>query len=457
MNEETIAALSTPPGRGGIAVIRVSGPRAGPLLHELIEGAPDPLQPNLCFHGYLRADGAGGRLDECLALFFRAPHSFTGEDVAEISLHANPFIVEEALDLLARRGARPALAGEFSFRAWRNGKIDLLQAEAIHELVFANSRAYARLAFSGLEGALSQEVARLRQRLLELAIAVETAIEFQEDQALGEIPLGEGIAEMCEAVEAVLRSARFGERLNRGLQVVIAGKVNAGKSSLFNALLLQERAITSAAPGTTRDYLSETLILDGFPFVLNDVAGLATAQEGGGDAVEQEAITRSWQKIEASDAVVFLFDASETPSPDDLRLFQRAVGSRPHLVVANKADIASEAAVALIRASFGSRVPLISATQGRNLETVREFLKSLRADLGGLESSLAVNRRQQQLFERLREKLQGLRKMFATPRLFVELAGEEVRQALGVIGELTGEVGVDDVLQGIFANFCIGK
>jgi tRNA modification GTPase len=451
MDEETIVALATPPGQAGIAVVRISGSRSQSIVQGIIRPLPAAWPARYSVHGYIH-DGPR-RLDECLAVLFRAPRSYSGEDMAEISLHSNLFVVEEVLALVCRHGARPALPGEFTYRAFRNGKLDLLQAEAVNDLIRANSRAGSLMEFGNLEGRLSREVGAVRAALLHEAATVESAIEFAEDQHIA-ISADSALAAAAASLDRILAASRFSEVLARGLRVVIAGRVNVGKSSLFNALLLQERSIVSALPGTTRDFIEETLHLDGFTFRVADVAGIRPAA---GDDIENQGMQRSLDKIAAADAVLFMVDASQ-PLQECDREIQRRLEGKKRLLLANKSDLADTAVVSSIRAAFPQdTVHLVSAKNGDNLGAVSAFLKGLLRDLPDAAAVVAVNLRQKGLLQRLREAIGRIRDLQAQAPAAGELVAEEIRQALRVIGELTGQVGAEDILRGVFARFCIGK
>ncbi len=453
MDEETIVAPATAPGRAGIAVIRLSGGRSEEILRGLMAPLPGRVVPRRSYRCFLHV--AGRPVDECLAVLFRAPRSYSGEDMAEISLHGNPFLVEAALAQACRLGARAALPGEFTYRALRNGKLDLPRAEAVNDLVNAGSRAAALLQFGNLEGRLSQAAATLRDALLGEAAAVEAAIEFAEDQHLEGAACGSGLEAAAAALEAILAGSRFGQVLQRGLRVAIAGRVNVGKSSLFNALLLEERAIVSHLPGTTRDTLAETLLLDGAAFRISDAAGLRAEA---GDGVENEGMRRSLDLVAGADAVLLVVDASRPLGEED-REIHRLLAGKKRLLLANKCDLTGdEAAAAAVRAAFpGEPVQAISAKTGAHLEAVTAFLKGLAVDLPEAGDILTLNLRQKGLLEGLRGRLAEARRLRdATPPAW-ELVAEEIRGGLALLGELTGASGVDDVLHGVFASFCIGK
>ena len=452
MDDETIAALSTPVGQGAIAVVRVSGPETAGLLKKIISPFPKKFRSHSVFHGFV-SDGQS-RLDECLTVFFHAPRSYTGEDLAEISIHSNPFIIEEVLRLVWRSGARPALPGEFTYRAFRNGKLDLLQAEAVNDLIKANSRYHAQMEFSNLEGGLSALVKKIRDQLIRLGVKIETVIEFQEDQSLEEVRWEKEIAGAKSKLEKILQKNSFNELLNRGLRIAIAGKVNAGKSTLFNALLLQDRSIVSHLPGTTRDYITERIFINGFPLQLSDMAGI---QSRPGDEIEHQGIARSMAIIADSDAVILVLDASCKLEPVDFEIYQK-IKNKKRLIVANKMDMAGKKQfVQFIRAFPDETMCPLSAKRQTGLDAVTDFFKAMLRDLQSLSAELAVNSRQKILLEKILASLRTVEAMMDRKAAAIELMAEEVRNAIRLIGELTGQVGNAEILKGIFANFCIGK
>jgi tRNA modification GTPase len=452
MDEETIVALATPPGRAGIAVIRLSGSQSETILAQIFQPWPGKIQARRSTHGYIHE--AGRRIDEGLVVFFKAPRSYDGEDMAEISLHSNLFIVEAVLALICKNGARPALPGEFTYRAFRNGKLDLLQAEAVNDLIRANSLNYSLMEFNNLEGQLSKTVAGVRAALLQAAVDIETRIEFAEDQQIETTGAGPALTAAYASLETILASSRFSEILNKGLQVVIAGRVNVGKSSLFNALLMKERSIVSELPGTTRDYIEEMLFLEGFPFHITDVAGIRAMAS---DDIETQGMRRSQERIAQADAVMFMVDASLPLEESDCEIY-RLLESKKRILLANKSDLAQPEVVESIRSAFpGEAVHLLSAKNGENLEAAVDFLKNLLRQLPDASGVTALNLRQRILLEKLHEKIGLIVKQQAQAHSPTELVAEEIRQGLATIGELTGAIGADDILRGVFAKFCIGK
>lgn len=452
MDEDAIVALATPPGRAGIAVIRISGSQSERIARTIFRPLPAKLRARHSYHGFLH-DGSR-RVDEGLAVIFKAPRSYSGEDMVEISLHSNPFVVEAVVGLICASGARPALPGEFTYRAFRNGKLDLLQAEAVNDLIRANSRAGALMQFNNLEGRLSRTVASLRSALLQAAIQVETRIEFAEDQHLPETAAAGDLAAAAAALERILAQSRFSEVLNQGLHLVIAGRVNAGKSSLFNALLLRERSIISPLPGTTRDTIREQLVVDGFPIHITDMAGIRAA---GGDDIENQGVQRSLAEIARADAVIFMVDASLALGEVDRRIYGLLAGKK-RLLLANKSDRARPGIVKEIRAAFpGETVHLVSAKNGENLEAVTGFMKELLRQMPEAAGQTVVNLRQKALLEELLQNIRRILQMQEKGLEAAEVVAEEIRRGLGLIGELTGAIAAADILRGVFASFCIGK
>lgn len=462
MDDDTIAALSTPMGRGGIAVIRISGARTSFILKQIIDNLPEPVASRRVYHAFVISKGK--KIDECTVVFFRSPRSYTGEDLAEISIHSNPFVIEEALDLIMAQGARKALAGEFTYRAFKNGKIDLIQAEGVNELINANSRFFAHLQMDSIQGKLSALIGKLKTNLIEMGIRIETAIEFEEDQFLNrEDILGgaELIHETRDILNHILSHSMFNDVLNKGIQVVIAGKVNVGKSSLFNCLLMEDRAIVSEKPGTTRDFIKEKIFLEGFPFDIVDIAGINLA---GRDEIECQGIRRGYDKIESSDAVIFVVDASAGIDGDDLKIFKH-VKTKRMIIVANKIDALKRSALSAIQAGFnGERILKVSAKENTGINEIFSFFKDLLKSIKPKEWHFSFNHRQKTLFHDLDGVIEKIGEMLETGRpgrghalRNAEIIAEEIRNALRIIGQLTGEVSNRDILDGIFSKFCVGK
>lgn len=454
-DKDTIAALATPWGRGGIAVIRISGEETQPILKKIIEKCPTPLTPGKTCHSFV-TDGKK-RIDECVMVFFKAPHSYTSEDTAEISVHSNPFLVEEVLDLIDKVGkkeTRGALPGEFTYRAFKNGKMDLLQAESVNELINANSRYFAHMKFGTLEGKLSRLMEELKEELINLGVRIETKIEFEEDQFFDEISIADQLNPPLKRLETLLSNSRFNELLNKGLNVVIVGKVNVGKSSLFNTLLMEDRSIISHIPGTTRDFIREKIYIDGFPIEITDAAGINRETR---DDIEAQGIQRSLEKVKHCDAVIFILDASSPLDRGDKEIYD-LIKQKNKLVVVNKLDIKDQTVIDAITAYFkNEEIVHISVKKHTNIETITGFFKGIINDIKGKETDFTVNQRQKLALEELQAILTRVKEMTATHSNHVEIIAEEIRQAVEIIGQLMGEVTPDDILNKIFSEFCVGK
>jgi tRNA modification GTPase len=402
----------------------------------------------------------GQRIDQCLIIFFSAPRSYTGEDLVEISLHSNPCLVEEIVEMAVEQGARPALAGEFTYRAYLHDKLDLIQAEAVNDLIHANSRYFARTSFSNLEGGLTRLADDLKADLKEFAILLETQIEFSEEnhlpyQSLQD--LRQKVSDTIRIVDKMLQNARYHDQLTDGLKVVIMGRSNVGKSTLFNALLDRDRAITSPYPHTTRDFIEDRLYIQGFPVILTDIAGI----EGGQlDTVDSEGIQRSYQKIRQAGAIIFMVDASRDFSKADRELYSLS-GQKKTLICINKMDKALSETVRTVEEFFQDRETVrISLLQNPALAPILDFLRSLVTESRSHLADYTVNQRQRDLLQKTRKNLETidtlLNKHFDRPGS-LEIIAEENRLALEHLGKMLGEIEPEDILRDIFSRFCIGK
>ncbi len=452
LDSDTIAALSTPPGISGLAVVRVSGPRALELARACAPELPQFPRPRRATRVGLVIEGQP--LDQAVVTVFPAPNSYTGEDLVEISLHGSPVLVDRLLAALFSAGARRAEAGEFTLRAFRNRRVDLIQAEAVNALIHARTLDGARLALSSLDGALSRRMVRLRGHLIELGAALESEIEFAEEQHIGSIPVLDEVKRARDEIGVILEHAPFNEILAHGLNVVIAGRVNAGKSTLFNRLLGQERALVSSRPGTTRDFLTETIYMDGFPVNLTDVAGWESESL---DELESRGIRRGVERLQSADAVLFLVDASRPMSAADSEM-NRMTSGHCRLVVATKMDRADDDVVKRIRELHGADDYCeVCALNDPDLPMVRQFLRRRVRGLARRENDFSVSARQRELLRDLEERLNRICAGLEQGNPGVELLAEELRRALDCIGRLTGEITAGDVIEAVFSRFCIGK
>jgi len=454
MDRDTVAALSTPPGRGGIAVIRVSGAETKRILSRIIEKYPKKPIHAKASHSYI-IEGEK-RIEECLWTLFKSPMSYTGEDLAEISIHSNPFLIERVLELIIKNGARQAMPGEFTYRAFKNGKMDLIQAESVNELINANSGYYAEMKFGNLDGIFSEFLYDIKENLVQTGIKIETMLEFQEDQNLGYIEFSENLKTASEYLEKIISNHRMNELFDKGRKIVIVGKVNVGKSSLFNRLLMEDRSITSSEPGTTRDFIREKIYPDGIPLELIDVAGLNSSSS---NEIEKDGIERGKDIIDESDMVVFILDAETGIDENDIELY-KLIKKKKHIIVLNKTDLPEAKSVKEISMFFNSEeiIP-VSVLKNKNIETVFTLIKDRFKITNAGDITVTVNLRQKDLLSKLNIVLQTIRKNVDMNKTDVnpEIVAEEIREALLIIGKLLGKVTDDDILNGIFSGFCIGK
>ncbi|HUH61349.1 MAG TPA: tRNA uridine-5-carboxymethylaminomethyl(34) synthesis GTPase MnmE [Terracidiphilus sp.] len=458
---DTIVAISTPPGRGGIGIVRLSGPVAVRIAEQLV-GLRQPLE-----HGRSRlADvldpepdegGERTRIDEAVVTFFAAPNSYTAEDVVEIAAHGSPVVLEMLLRRALTLGARLAEPGEFTERAFFSGRIDLTQAEAVRDLIEAQTLTQVRQAASQLGGALSHRVQPVKQDLVELIALLEAGIDFAEDDV--DVAPAEEIARRIDALMSPLAAleASFarGRLVHDGLTLAIVGRPNAGKSSLFNRLVERDRAIVTATPGTTRDTISERISLDGIPLELVDTAGLREA----GEEVEQLGIARSREALADAALVLIVLDATQPLNEDELRLLE-AVDGRPALIARNKCDLvarSSEGAPTAV-ADAGAAIPILdtSALTGEGIPALRERIVALSTGGAASEPGMLTNLRQHQAVAGALAALADAAKANAgaIPHEMILL---DLYRALSALDSLTGQTTTDDVLNLIFSTFCIGK
>jgi len=445
---ETIAAIATPAGRGGIGVIRISGPRVASIAQQIIGELPEPRRAAI----RIFRDAAGEMLDGGLALYFPAPASFTGEDVLELHGHGGPVILDLLLARILALGARLAQPGEFSRRAFLNDKLDLTQAEAIADLIDSSSEQAARAALRSLQGAFSAAVHALTQAVTETRMYVEAAIDFPEEEVdfLADTELRarlDGTLELCAQITA---TARQGALLREGMTVVIAGQPNAGKSSLLNRLAGYDAAIVTDIPGTTRDVLRERIHIDGMPLHIADTAGL---RDDAG-VVEAEGIRRARIEMERADRILYVIDATRQL---DTEAIERETQSLPPSVavtwIFNKIDLAG--AQSEVRDTQPPRVYL-SATTADGIDLLREHLKACMGYQAADVGTFSARRRHLDALARTQSHLQEAARQLVERRAG-ELMAEELRRAQQCLAEITGEFTSDDLLGRIFSSFCIGK
>ncbi|MFP1753292.1 tRNA uridine-5-carboxymethylaminomethyl(34) synthesis GTPase MnmE [Lonsdalea quercina] len=450
---DTIVAQATPPGRGGVGILRISGSAASAVAQAVLGKLPRPRYAD--YLPFMDADGSV--LDQGIALWFPNPNSFTGEDVLELQGHGGPVI----LDLLLKRiltlpGVRIARPGEFSERAFLNDKLDLAQAEAIADLIDASSEQAARSAVNSLQGVFSSRIHQLVDALTHLRIYVEAAIDFPDEEIdfLSDGKIEAQLNAVIADLNGVRAEARQGSLLREGMKVVIAGRPNAGKSSLLNALAGREAAIVTDIAGTTRDVLREHIHIDGMPLHIIDTAGLRDAN----DEVERIGIERAWQEIEQADRVLFMVDGTTTEASEPAALWPefmaRLPKTLPITVVRNKADITGET-LGIEDVSTHSLIKL-SARTGEGVDLLRNHLKESMGFTSSTESGFLARRRHLQALESAAEHLAQGREQLVSAYAG-ELLAEELRLSQQALSEITGEFTSDDLLGRIFSSFCIGK
>ena len=440
-----IAAIATAPGRGGIGVVRVSGAGLLSFAGALTGKKPTPRHATLA--SFLGSDGVV--IDEGILLYFPAPHSFTGEDVLELQGHGGPVVLQMLLARCLELGARVAEPGEFSQRAFLNDKLDLVQAEAVADLIEAGTAAAARSALRSLSGEFSREVHGLVARLTELRMLVEATLDFPEEEidVLRDTDAAQRLAGICGDLSALLARARAGSLLRSGLHVVLAGMPNVGKSSLLNRLAGEERAIVTEVAGTTRDAVRETIQVEGIPLHIIDTAGLRDTD----DVVEKIGIERAWREIERADVVLQLLDARAGETPADHAIAVRLPSGIEHIVLENKTDLAGLAAERYTR---DGHVHLrLSAKSGEGMSLLHDELLRVAGWSGHGEDVVLARERHLEALTVAAEK-----SALAARRLDqIELCAEELRLAQEALSSITGEFTADDLLGEIFSRFCIGK
>jgi tRNA modification GTPase len=447
-SNDTIAAIASAPGRGAVGVIRISGPDVPHIAQEILKFLPTPRLAHVADF----RSRSGEPLDRGLALYFPAPASYTGEHVLELQGHGGALILDLLLKRLLELGCRMARPGEFSERAFLNGKIDIAQAEAIADLIDAGTTAAARAAVRSMQGEFSAHINALQAQITELRSSVEAAIDFP-DEELEFLPgsvLGRSMANILTAFESITAAARQGALLREGLNVVIAGKPNAGKSSLLNKLVGDEVAIVTEQPGTTRDVLRQHVHLDGLPLNLIDTAGLRAAA----DVAEAEGVRRALNELDRADRVLYILDAAADEPPDWRAELAELPPGVPVTLIFNKIDLSGAAP----RADESRDPPqvFLSAKTGEGVPLLREHLKSRAGYLSDDSGALSARRRHLDALRRAQSCVMQAAETLRTTRAF-ELFAEDLRRAQLALGEITGEFTSDDLLGEIFSSFCIGK
>lgn len=450
---DTIAAIATATGRGGVGIVRVSGPKAAVVAEQLLKIKLQPRHAHYCDF----QTRTGEVIDQGIALFFPGPNSFTGEDVLELQGHGGPVILDLLLREITQLGIRLARPGEFSERAFLNDKLDLAQAEAIADLIDATTEQAARNALHSLQGAFSKRIHELVEALIHLRIYVEASIDFPEEEIdfLSDGKVARDLDGIISKLDKVFKEARQGALVRDGMRVVIAGRPNAGKSSLLNALSGREAAIVTSIEGTTRDVLREHIHIDGMPLHIIDTAGLRDSP----DEVEQIGIQRAWQEIQQADRVLLLVDSRQTKLTSPHEIWPEFVNQLQDpgkiTLVRNKIDLSEETA-GLFTATSGDTYIGISAATGAGIDDLKSHLKAIMGFSDNGESGFTARRRHLDALSRAQSFLNS-GKAQLQGYAAGELLAEDLRHAQNALGEITGEFTPDDLLGRIFSSFCIGK
>ena len=455
MFEETIIAVSTPLGHGGLGVVRLSGTRSLEIALQIFR--PRRLRrripPRQSVLGQLFDPKTGEPFETAMLIYYPGPHSYTTEDVIEISTHGSPVILEETVRLGTACGARSAHPGEFTLRAFLGGRIDILQAEAVNDLIRAASLNQAKISFSQMEGRLSKRLQKLRRNFIHILAQIEASIEFPDDSlSLSTKSLTRSMTKSQDQVNLLIESYDLGKTLNEGTTLPITGRTNAGKSTLFNALLMQDRAIVTPYPGTTRDTIREQIKIQDSVFTLMDTAG----HDNTNHPIEREGIQRSRRSAEQADGILLVLDLSRPANQDDLELLKE-YRKRKTLIVLNKSDLPPKLRHEKIT-ELAPHIPQlkISALQGSHIKELQEMLYAhFVPDLEKTEE-IILHQRQKIILEQIREALTAAQQLLYQG-YSEEILAEEVRRVIPLLGQLTGEVHSEDVLQDIFSRFCIGK
>lgn len=455
METDTIIAISTPRGYGGIGIVRLSGKKSLPIALQLFRPKKDKnhIPPRTPVLGSLFHLERKDYFEEGYLIYFPAPQTYTRENMVEISCHGSPLILEEIVRLGVKAGARLANPGEFTLRAYLNGRIDIIQAEAINDLIRSCSLTQAQISFHQVQGSLSAQIHSLRQNLVQLLSQIEASIEFPEEGLnVSSEKTFEIIDKAISQVQTLVGSYQLGKTLGEGVSLAIAGRTNVGKSTLFNSLLQEQRAIVSPYPGTTRDYLQEKIMIKDSIFTLVDMAGLETPSH----PVEKESIKRGKKLAAEADGIILLLDSSQQESTKDLNLVKK-YKNKNLLLVFNKTDLPQKINKEEIKKEIKTVPSLeISALKGTNLDKLKQKMYKLFVPQKDKYQEVVLHSRQKLLLQQILEHLKEGKRLFEEG-YSEEIYAEEIRKATSIIGQLTGEVKVEEVINNIFSRFCVGK
>lgn len=455
---DTIAAISTPVGQGGIGIVRISGPQSLDIADKIFRskktGAPSTAQHATLLYGHIINPAGNTVIDEALLSVMRSPHSYTKEDVVEINCHGGMIAVKKTLETVLSQGARLADPGEFTKRAFLSGRINLTQAEAVFDVISAKTEEGMRIAVEQLQGGLSEKLGDIRERLIDICAFAEAYIDFPEDE-LGIKTASQILSQLAEtkkeidALSNTFQEARF---FREGLSVAIVGRPNVGKSSLLNMLLKKERAIVTELPGTTRDLIEDYLNINGLPIIIMDTAGIRNSEE----LVEKEGIRRSLNAINNADFIIALLDGSEPLKEDDFQ-FMELIRGKKAVIVVNKSDLPLKMSLEAIGEKDREHICL-SALTGEGLETLKSaiFHSNLQGWAEEREGVVVTNLRHKTALEKTSSALERATALLSSDQP-LEFFSIEMRDALDSLGEITGTITTEDILDKIFSAFCIGK
>jgi tRNA modification GTPase len=456
--KETICALATPQGIGAIAMIRLSGPDAIAISQKIFSRDLSKVESHKAVFGKIQADGE--IVDEVVLVLYRNPHSFTGEDSVEITCHASPFIQQEILRLLSENGAILAREGEFSMRAYLNGKMDLSQAEAIADIIASESAAAHRMAMHQMRGGYSEKINSLREELINFASLIELELDFAEEDVefADRTQLNELLARVLKMIQDLAGSFRIGNVIKNGVPVAIVGEPNVGKSTLLNALLNEDRAIVSDIAGTTRDTIEDNLIIEGIQFRFIDTAGIRETT----DQIESLGIERTLSKVKDASIILCMVNIAkenkEEIEAEIANISKRMVAGQKLIIIANKIDQANKAdleKVSSIRDRF--QVVELSAREGLGMDELRrDLLAYVKEDPAASQQIIVSNARHYQALKRAEESLLAVKDGLENG-VSSDLVAMDIRQGIYHLGEITGQISTDDLLGNIFSKFCIGK
>lgn len=459
MAEDTISAVITALGEGAVGIVRISGADALATAEKIFKSRSgkklSEYQHHTLVYGHV-TDADGTMVDEVLCVYMQAPHSYTAEDVVEIQSHGGIQSLKKILALTYQNGARPAEAGEFTKRAFLNGRIDLTQAEAVMDIIRSRSEASLKLAVRQQNGQLAQELRKLRSKMLDVVINLEAVIDYPEEdiEDVTFDTVAGSIANTAAGIENLLAHAHTGKILREGLRTAIVGRPNVGKSSLLNALLKEERAIVSEYAGTTRDVIEEQLLLDGVPLVLADTAGIRKTE----DYVEQIGVEKSRRLLQDAELVICVVDGSEGLTAEDEEILQ-AASEKPCVIIVNKSDLEIDTTLQQLQERFGiDKVMPLSARTNEGIDRFAAWLKNyVYGSEGTLSDGVYVqNARHEELLRQALQSLQDAQRA-TKERLPYDCIVIDVRNAIDLLGEITGDTVQDEIINEIFARFCIGK